>query len=352
MTSEENYLFNCTTNSLPHISAVLNGLPSSIKKLYFVANSDGISFVAEEDRVTLIEVFFENTLFSAFSLREDYEEIRVSLDNRSLIECLNIASKETNQISIFLKELGDDLVLIYQDTKIVEKCQLRTYADASMETGLDLEIGDDCEWEITITDGALFFDFLKDFKDLLSTNIYFCLNDYSDLYIVGVSESGSTLVYKLPSKFIDVLIKTEEIIHFKDSQIFNVLKMFKSITRIKIVKAQHLIKFQIFSNQLINSLSSYKDTLINITMMRSDHEFIENTILKAISIENEEENNLVEEQGSIQQQQPTNGITYYNTTFNNTYPVGGLERTHSNIQSNLEGDVMDTNDDFDVPAFL
>ncbi|KAH3687939.1 hypothetical protein WICPIJ_001095 [Wickerhamomyces pijperi] len=369
MTTEENYLFNCSTNSLPHLSAVLNGLPSTSTKIHFIANNEGVFFTSTDSKVSLIEVFFEAALFSTFTLREDHEEIRISLDSKSLMESLNIASKETNQISIFLKELGDDLVLIYQDVKIVERCQLHTYIGADSEINTDLEIGDECEWEICLNDGSMFFEVLKDFKDLLALHVYLTLTESGDLYVVGLTDTSSSIVYKVPAKFVDTLNKTDEILYLKNTQVALVLRMIRSASKVKVIKSQHILRFQIFTNQLINSLSSYKDTVINITMMRVEHEFVRSDILRAIAIENEDESTAIEgQQDGTQhnhQQQQRRLTEYDDSMFNNSYHVPHLERTHSDHRTMQQfganendgnqqslNDNLEDDDDFEVPAFL
>ncbi|KAH3671764.1 hypothetical protein WICMUC_004575 [Wickerhamomyces mucosus] len=334
----DDYIFQATTTSLNHLSSILSSIPTT--NVLLIINQDGLIFITEDFKTIRLEILFSKELFTEFKLKpniedNDEEEIKLNFELKPIVESLNIASREKiNQVSIYIKNVNNinGIILIYQDFKIVEKCEIFSIIDNDIESfNPFFEILDDNLLMDLELKNNFIKDLFKEFKEFDINYIHFYSNG-NGFNLIGKNES-SLEIYKIPSNLINFnsKIKNNKILtSLKYNLLFKYHKIFKYVESLKILKTKRILNFKILSTYLCNNSGSkndYTGTLINLSFMLEDYQDLDINEIISNEIESIESNDIISNDNVPQED-----------NFNN-------ELNENLVEINKENEI-------DVPLFL
>ncbi|CCH44644.1 DNA damage checkpoint control protein RAD17 [Wickerhamomyces ciferrii] len=348
---DDDFVFSATTHSLSHISSILNSLTSVNSQVLITIDEDGLNFITEYSHICrgmsnfsgnkrfyiltkiIAEITLEKSLFTTYQYNpqtkdkdnnddtddSDSNSDSNSIDNTNqnkfavdltpIAESLSLASKNNTQFNgnnnnyysqtectIFYKGSGYPFILIFEDNKMIERCEFSTFINLELEAN---NIGFELNQNDLLVEGIIksdvLYDALKDLKDINSEQIYIYATSQQDnnnnnnksyerLALISKSEVGNSTLYLPNEKSI-----LEKLIIYNNDQYnlscyeFNIFNKF-----LKSIKLSNKCKFKKDSNKLsLNLLSlygfdlpkNYTGTIFDFKILQKDFdEPIENLI--------------------------------------------------------------------------
>lgn len=192
-----------------------------------------------------------------------------NIDLKPIVESLTLNQSHTVECTIHYKVKGDPFILIFEDSKIMERCEFNTFVETEMPRFEVMEV----EMEGIIQCDVL-YDSLRDLRDLNSEEIYL----YGDTQrrpkfaIVSKSEMGESIVYLPNEKSIleklEVSNQNLDLSCYKFSIFEKCLKSLKISTKCKFQKDDALLSLSLLSEKTDGLPNGYNGTIIEFQILQ------------------------------------------------------------------------------------
>lgn len=205
--------FSATTNSVAHVASILSAISAVNSRVVVNITDDGICFITENSHICRVEFTLEKGLFTNYFFNgalqggededEDKTEVRFTVDIIPIVESLSLVNRTQTtgtQCSLIYQGDGYPFVLIYEDSKITERCEFSTYVNLDFEANnMGFELNQDEILMEGMIKADVLYDALKDLKDINTEDIYLYASTkrsrHKRLAIISKGEMGNSSLY-------------------------------------------------------------------------------------------------------------------------------------------------------------
>ena len=276
---------------------------------------------------------------------DDQEKDKFAVDLVPIVESLSLASKNNNNgnnftaaaygnsstdCTVFYKGSGYPFILIFEDNKMIERCEFSTFINLELEAN---NLGFELNQRNLLIEGIIkadvLYDALKDLKDIGAEEIYIYgsnKNHKTKFAIISKSDVGHSTLY-LPNErsILEKLIVTTknkiDISCYKFAIFNKFLKSIKLSNKCKFKRDENILSLNLLSLHGFDLPKNYTGTVIDFKILQlsdKDEQFEH-----LISDDDEEE--IEQEESQHYQLPPTNNNNYQTYIDQEEEENGGID---------------------------
>jgi len=274
------------------------------------------------------------------------EKDKFAVELTPIAESLSLASKNNNNsnnsntdCTIFYKGSGYPFILIFEDNKMIERCEFSTFINLELEAN---NLGFELNQRELLIEGIIksdvLYDALKDLKDINAEEIYIYgsyKNQKNKFAIISKSDVGHSTLYLPNERSIleKLIIHTQNKIDISCYKfaIFNkFLRAIKLSNKCKFKRDENILSLNLLSLNGHDLPKNYSGTVIDFKILQ-------------LSDKDEDLNHLILEDEDEIGQEPTQQHNGDNNTITN----------HNNYRNGvIQNEEEEDNGGIDVPIFL